>query len=88
MGKITLDPALRAKLNGLNETLEICDESGATVGHYLPESVYRHWLYRIAETQCPYSKEEPSEMRKQKGGRPLAEIWKSLGRTSAKSVER
>ena len=36
MSKITLDATLRSKLNGLNESLEICDETGETVGHFLP----------------------------------------------------
>ena len=41
MSKITLDATLRSKLNGLNESLEICDEGGQTVGHFLPADVYR-----------------------------------------------
>ena len=79
MSKITLDPTLRAKLNGLNETLEICDESGETVGHFLPADVYRKMLYQIAEAQCPHTAEELKAMRNETGGRPLADIWKELG---------
>ena len=81
MSKITLDSTLRSKLNGLNEELEICDESGATVGHYVPAKVYRSMIYQIAEAQCPHTEEELREMRNQKGGRTLAEIWKDLGQT-------
>ena len=79
MSKITLDAPLRAKLNGLNETLEICDEGGETVGHFLPAAVYRKLLYQIAEAQCPYTADQLKEMSKQTGGRPLADIWKELG---------
>ncbi|MBI1830133.1 MAG: hypothetical protein HYR84_01625 [Planctomycetes bacterium] len=79
MSKITLDPTLRAKLNGLKETLEICDESGETVGHFLPADVYRKLLYQIAEAQCPHTADELAKMRNQTGGVPLAEIWKRLG---------
>ena len=79
MSKITLDADLRAKLNGLNEGVEVCDENGATVGHFVPEKVYRSMLYKIAESQCPYSPEQLKEMRKEKGGKSLAEIWKKLG---------
>ena len=69
-------------MNGLNETLDICDESGETVGHFLPADVYRKMQYQVAEAQCPHTKEELAEMRKQKGGgRTLAEFWKEMGRT-------
>jgi hypothetical protein len=81
MSKITLDAALRNKLNGLNETLEVCDESGETVGHFLPAEVYRKMLYQIAEAQCPHTSEELRAMRTQSDGRTLAEFWRSVGRT-------
>lgn len=81
MSKITLDAELRSKLNGLNEELEICDESGATVGHYVPAKVYRSMIYQIAEAQCPHTEEELKELSKQTGGRTLAEFWKAMGRT-------
>ena len=53
MSKIQLDPTLRARLNGLTEPLEVCDEAGRTVGHFLPAAVYRKMMYQIAEAQCP-----------------------------------
>jgi hypothetical protein len=79
MSKITLDPALRAKLNGLTERLEVCDESGKVVGQFLPAEVYEKLLYRLAESQCPYTPAELALMRQQTGGRPLADLWKILG---------
>lgn len=45
MAAITLDASLRAKLNGFNETLDVRDESGATVGHFLPAKTYLELLY-------------------------------------------
>ena len=51
MSKITLDAELRAKLNGLNEQLEVCDESGNTVGHFVPEDLYRDLLRSWAKTE-------------------------------------
>lgn len=81
MSKIVLDDTLRSKLNGLNECLEICDETGATVGQFLPEKIYQKMLYQIAEAQCPHTPEEQEELRKQTGGRPLAEFWREMGRT-------
>ena len=81
MSKITLDATLRAKLNGLNETLEVCDERGDTVGHFLPAGVYRRMLYQIAEAQCPHTPDQLKVLREETGGRTLAEIWKDLGQT-------
>jgi hypothetical protein len=79
MGKVILDPELRAKLNGLNEQLEICDEGGKPVGLYLPLEVYKKLLYKNVEV--PFTEEELAQARREGGGRSLAEIWKSLGRT-------
>jgi hypothetical protein len=80
MNKITLDEALRAKLNGLNEELEICDPDGRTVGHFLPPELYREMLYAWAEGQSGITKEELDRRRGQRGrGRSLAAIWKDLG---------
>lgn len=79
MSKITLDTDLRAKLNGLNEPMELCDESGSVVGHFLPVELYREMLFAWADSLVP--PEEWERLRQEKGGRSLAEIWKSLGRT-------
>lgn len=35
----------------------------------------------LPEDNCPYSAEELARMRRQEVGRPLSEIWRSLGRT-------
>jgi hypothetical protein len=80
MSRIILDAELRAKLNGLSEPLELCDEGGKTLGHYLPEVVYNKMLYALAEAQRPpLSEEEIEQRRKETGGSSLAEIWKRLG---------
>jgi hypothetical protein len=79
MTQITLDPALRAKLNGLNEEIALCDEAGRTVGHFVPEEQYRKLLYAWVMSTCPYSEEELDRFGKEKGGKSLAEIWKDLG---------
>src|SRR5262245_61043814 len=41
MDKIIIDQNLRSRLNGLDSSIEFCDESGKTLGHFLPEDVYR-----------------------------------------------
>lgn len=48
MSAITLDPELRARLNGLNEHLELRDEGGKVVGHFLPADLYTHLIYSWA----------------------------------------
>lgn len=79
MSKVTLDDALRSKLNGLNEHLEICDADGRTLGHYLPAEVYRELL--VSGSKAHISDEELERRDREPGGRTLAEIWQRLGRS-------
>ena len=80
MDKIILDPALREKLNGLDHELELCDETGRTLGHYLPDALYRKLV--LASLKVPATEEEIEEALRQKGtGCTLAEFWKKMGRT-------
>jgi hypothetical protein len=79
MSKVILDPDLKARLNGLNEQLEICDSDGRTLGHNLPDDQYKKLLYAAVEAACPHSREEQERRRRETGGRSLAEMWKSLG---------
>jgi hypothetical protein len=79
MTKLTLDPQLREKLNELQEQIEVCDENGQTVGHFVPKDFYMQLVYAWLNTQV--TDEELERAAQEPGGRPLAEIWKSLGRT-------
>jgi hypothetical protein len=79
MPKLLVDDTLKAKLNGLNEQVEFCDESGRTVGRFVPEELYWKLLYSF--DQCPYTLAEIEQHMNEPGGRTLAEIWKRLGRT-------
>jgi hypothetical protein len=79
MGRVVLDPQLRAKLNGLNEQLELCDEAGTILGHFLPESLYRELVVNWSKTQL--SDAELERRRQEPRGRTLAEIWQHLGNT-------
>ena len=58
MTKVILDEVLRAKLNGLKAEIELCDPSGETVGHFLPENRYQelvgaHVAYRKLVSPSP-----------------------------------
>lgn len=78
MPAIVLDDQLRARLGGLtgpNETLELQDPNGATVGRFVPEELYRK-LILCASLNAPYSEAEIARRRAEPGARPLAEFWK------------
>ena len=80
MGKLTLDSELRSKLNGLNAPMEVCDETGHSVGHFLPHPLYEDLFYTALAAESPHSKEELKRRHRESGGRSLAEIWQRLGR--------
>ncbi len=77
MSRVVLDDQLRSKLNGLNDQLEICDEVGRTLGHFVPEALYRQLL--IAWSKAQISDAELERRRQEPRGRTLAEIWQRLG---------
>jgi hypothetical protein len=77
MSRIVVDSQLRRQLNGLNENVELCDESGTTIGHFVPESLYRELL--LAWSKANLTEEELERRRKEPRGRTLTEIWQSLG---------
>ena len=76
MSKVILDQSLRAKLNGLNEQVELCDESGRTLGHFLPLKLYEKLV--AANVKIPFSEEEIRRRRQEKGGSSLEEFWKRM----------
>lgn len=51
MGKVILDDDLRAKLNGLNEVVEVCEPTGRTVGVFLPEELYKEYVMAWARKE-------------------------------------
>jgi hypothetical protein len=78
MGAVTLDAVLRSKLNGLDEPLDIVDEAGRSVGHFLPARHYQQLLYRLAESQCPFDAQELNRMENEPGHQTLTEFWKTM----------
>jgi hypothetical protein len=73
MNRIMVDSPLRAQLVGLAQPVEVVDETGRSLGHFVPT------VATITSDDCPYSAEDLARMRSEQGGRPLAAIWKSLG---------
>lgn len=74
MTKLTVDSQTRAKLNNLEELIELCDESGRTLGYFHPTRSPNGG----SANSSPFSDEEIEQRRKQPPGRPLAEIVKEL----------
>lgn len=78
MTRLIVDDALRDKLDHHAAPVELCDHSGRLLGHFIPAR--QSASVGILSDACPYTEEELAAMRAEPGGRPLAEIWKSLGR--------
>ncbi len=73
MNRITVDDALKSRLDGVVEPVEVCDAQGRMLGHFVPIAAL------VGPDACPYSADELTRMRGEDGGRTLTEIWKSLG---------
>ena len=73
MNQIMVHSPLNAQLAGLSQPVEVIDEAGHRLGHFVPTQA------TIVSDDCPYSAEELARMRGEEGGRALAEIWKALG---------
>ena len=72
MNRVTVGDSLRNQLAGLAAPVEVVDESGQPLGHFVPRTS------TSTPDSCPFSVEQLDAMRSETGGRPLPEIWKSL----------
>jgi hypothetical protein len=72
MNRIIVHDPLKTQLDGLDEPVEVVDETGRRLGHFVPAPAV------MASDDCPYSSDELERMRGEEGGRPLPEVWKSL----------
>ena len=80
MSAILLDDDLKAKLNGLNQHLEIRDASGNRVGWFVPEEAYMQMLY--AQAHAALDRVEAEE-----ASHGTAEKWDGKsGRTTAEAI--
>jgi hypothetical protein len=73
MTQIVVDSPLKTQFAAFVEPVEVVDDHGRSLGLFVPAEAMH------TPDDCPYSDEELEEMRKQPAGRPLTEIWKSLG---------
>jgi hypothetical protein len=79
MEQVVINADLKAKLHNLSVPLELRDETGNVYGHFVPR--FRPADFDELVKTCPFTDEELEQFGKEPGGRTLAEIWKSLGRT-------
>ena len=73
MNQITVGQSLTNQFADLTLPVEVVDEFGRLLGHFVPRAA------TATSDDCPYTAEELDAMRVEQGGRPLSEIWKSLG---------
>ena len=76
MVRVTIDDAFRSKLGGLDSPLELCDEAGHVVGHFIPQQ--DRSIYEGVES--PVSDEELERRFREESGRPLEDIVRDLER--------
>ena len=78
MNKILVEPTIRSQLHGLDTELELCDESGRTLGYFVPLTGAESRHYAWAKTQ--FTDEELESARREPGGRTTAEVLARLGK--------
>jgi hypothetical protein len=78
MTKLVVDPTLRTKLENVESELELCDESGRTLGYFVPATQNLRELYDWAKTQI--TDEELERRKNEPGGRTTAEVLARLGK--------
>ena len=74
MNRLVVDSATLARLRDVRQTLELCDDSGHVVGHFVP--TVDHSQYSDLEPQI--SEDELDRRERVRGGRSLAEILTDL----------
>jgi hypothetical protein len=77
MDKLIVDADLRSRLHNVESTLEVCDESGQTLGHFVPAPDRLRSAYDWAGTA--FTDDELERARQETGGRTLSEIRQRLG---------
>ena len=76
MTRITVDPAMQAKLHNLQEPMELFDEKGRCLGRFSPASTLNGALYE--DVEVPVTPEEVQRLLRQPAGRHLAGILADL----------
>jgi hypothetical protein len=76
MTKVNIGSDLMARLGGLGDLVEFCDEAGRTLGYFHP--VVDSGTAEATDFECPFSRAELERRRGQRTGRPLKDILEDL----------
>jgi len=76
MRRLTITAATLDTLNNLDDFLEVCDESGNTLGYFHPLAQPNDGSRTV---RSPFTDEELQRRRQQRTGSPLAEVLKRVG---------
>lgn len=71
MNRVTVDQTTGSQFHSAPGPVQVFDESGRLLGHFVPQSSHLN-------IPCPYTETELKEMRNANGGRALNEILGSL----------
>jgi hypothetical protein len=72
MNRLTIDHHASSQFGGVSEPVEVFDENGNLLGHFVPKASLD------PSASCPYSEADLARMRAETGGRFLTEIWGSM----------
>ena len=78
MSRLIVDLSTQTQLANVYETLELCDDSGRVLGHFIPAL---DWS-RCKGIEPQISEEELQRREQQGGGRSLAQILADLDKRS------
>jgi hypothetical protein len=76
MNKIIVDSVVRTRLDNLSSAMELCDESGVTLGYFVPASDRERALYKWIQESV--TDEELQHAFKEIGEYPLDEVLADL----------
>lgn len=77
MGKVILDVATQAQLNGLAEITQLCDQSGRVIGYAMSPGALNRML-GIPPEPMPTEEELNAPIDLSNPGRPLEDILRDL----------
>ncbi len=77
MNKVIVDPSLLSRLDNLDSRMELCTESGETLGYFVPASEQHRLLYAWAREE--FTDEEIERAQAEPGGLTIAEVLAELG---------